>query len=404
MYSFGDGGIMIGYIKELLSTFELPRLKAWRPGVSAAEGESVVCGTEVLRALRTGALSSASADFSKAGEYHRGAKMANLTGEMKLRGLTYDAYTHRYLGDYLRFVRDYDGMDLMGMYNCFAGEQPFNLSLKVTDPARPLWSASFDSSDASSKIFMVPVRYWQTYTIAIDCGLPVEIVAGFYSNAQVYGSEEKAFSYFSTYRKVRASRFQTPFAYGGVADPTALFSFRTDRRFYEQEKNLVLFVKVPATCSSGLVVLEGDRTKDAELCFGVGTSLRVRRWIRAKDEGGELNPKAEYPTRPQLLWMDSGESHPFADRLIEYLLEAPVCPTDPIGEDVVRVQGKLLKMAMTNECLVGYKLGLSGVWDDGIRRDLYKIALAKGIADSKFDVTGYCDKDAEGALGAYDYE
>ena len=54
--------------------------------------------------------------------YSFGDRIPNITKNLKIRNVVYDSYTHKYLGDYLRFIRDYTGLDLMPLYNCFSNE------------------------------------------------------------------------------------------------------------------------------------------------------------------------------------------------------------------------------------------------------------------------------------------
>ena len=51
--------------------------------------------------------------------YNRDKSIPGLTRVLNSPGNAYDSTTHEYLGDYLRFIRDYYGVNLMSLYNCF---------------------------------------------------------------------------------------------------------------------------------------------------------------------------------------------------------------------------------------------------------------------------------------------
>jgi hypothetical protein len=64
-------------------------------------------------------------------------------------------------------MRDYFLIDLMGAYNCFSNSIIDDLSFKITlDENRKI---IFDTNDSQYKFYAVPVRLFNTYTIAIDC-------------------------------------------------------------------------------------------------------------------------------------------------------------------------------------------------------------------------------------------
>ena len=48
--------------------------------------------------------------------YSYNVEIPNFTKNLVINSSYYDEYTHNYLGDYLRFMRDYHGIDLMSMY------------------------------------------------------------------------------------------------------------------------------------------------------------------------------------------------------------------------------------------------------------------------------------------------
>jgi hypothetical protein len=194
--------------------------------------------------------------------YSYGQKILNYTKNLKINSNIYDSYTHEYLGDYLRFQRDYYGLNLMSLYNCFSNRACDKLNLK--------WSldtttVTFNTTDTDYKIYMLPVKLFQTYTIAIDSSQPIELCCGVYSDYQ--DSREKFNSIPQyTYKKVTHSVFSQPFIFDLLAYNkdeklnTLVESLNENEKIElaQNEGDLKLFIKVPVNNTSTIVVLEGD--------------------------------------------------------------------------------------------------------------------------------------------------
>jgi hypothetical protein len=136
-----------------------------------------------------------------------------------IRNNIYDSYTHEYLGDYLRFQRDYNDLNLMSLYNCFSNRACDNLkikdSLSVSMPESgdiTKVDIDFNTSDINYKIYMLPVKLFQEYTIAIDCETPIELCCGIYGEYQ--DTREKFNQLVKlTYQKINYSKFSQPFLF-----------------------------------------------------------------------------------------------------------------------------------------------------------------------------------------------
>ena len=105
--------------------------------------------------------------------YVFGNRLTNITKKLNLNSLYYDSYTHNYLGRYLRFYRDYTGVDLMPLYNCFSEVAVTNLTIKDLSQNIIL------QSDENSVTYMVDIIPGKEYTIYIDCKNLIEMCAGY---------------------------------------------------------------------------------------------------------------------------------------------------------------------------------------------------------------------------------
>lgn len=99
----------------------------------------------------------------------------------------------------------------------------------------------------------------------------------------------------------------------------------------------------------------------------------------------------------QLLRVNSGVSHPFADRLMEYLTGNAITDDDEIQDDVRRAQ-KAMSYAFTGSGeMKNVEFESYGVWEPKMRPMLYdamQIDRYNGN-DKNHDVLGYVDKDVE---------
>lgn len=203
-----------------------------------------------------------------------------LTKKLNSPGRFYDKVTHEYLGDYLRFLRDYYNVNLMSLYNCFNNAICSNLNISYSNDAGKK-IAVFNSSDNKYRIYAIPVKLFNTYTIAIDSHQGFEVMCGFY-NGRSYthtletsnDSKKAETLYAKTYQKVSKSMFSQPVLFKKLAvdnwlysddiitkaDGTRQINLKSITRWdvLEREQDLKMFLKVPAACKSSITILEGD--------------------------------------------------------------------------------------------------------------------------------------------------
>lgn len=350
MLRFNNNNIITSEIKQLLKEFNLPQLKVWRhgvvifPGIFYIKDNSLCIGVagqpNTLRVIEP---------------YIYNKRITNLTKNYIISDMIYDSHTHRYLGDYLRFYRDTKKVNLMSMYNCYANELAKNISIEVRDNQNNL-KFIFDTENDNFKIYMVPVKFFEQYTIGFECDTKIEIIAGLYDNEKLINfsnNPEDITLYDSTYVKKVGTKISSPFLYTKLVNLGDLLT----KTLYTQEPNLKLFIKVPATSTSSLVVLEGDYLKFSELHFDEDDTFSSRKVpfevcnfeTGTTNIGGQTfvynggNTERRYISRPQLLDFNSTISYPFASRLIEYIFGHVITSDEEIGSNIARIQKRLIQ-------------------------------------------------------------
>lgn len=385
MYKFNNNNITTGYIKELLHSFNLPQHHVLTPDITVFPDNDYIYKNKIYKFLvesptkLSNTLSSLPSTMKEVGKYFYGQKILNTTKTLNVSSPLYDTYTHEYLGEYLRFNRDYVGVNLMSMYNCFSNNMP-RLNINLSEK-----NISFNSFSNDYKIYSIPVRFFQNYTIGIDCDTQIEMFCGFYDNGVVSVGENDFYS--KTYVKKIGTRFKKPFIFSKLNELGNISSTQ-----YSNEKNLVLFIKIPFSCESSITVLEGDYLSNCEHYFeeGIERLSNVSLLYRHMDMDAT---NYTYINRLQLFNINSEVSYPFADRLTEYLFKNVVDSTDEIGENIKRVQNILLKKGILKT------INKYGEWSNSIRQALYAGDISLNLIHKTFDLLGYYDKDIEEALG-----
>ena len=334
--------------------------------------------------------------------YTYNLKIRNYTKNLKIQNNVYDSYTHEYLGDYLRFQRDYRNINLMPLYNCFSNTlcPRLNISFDVvediinptTNKVEKGYVAKFDTHETNYKIYMIPIKLFQKYTIAIDCFTDVEVCCGFYGKYQYDTAYNKIAE--DTYKCFNSMLFNKPVLY----DPTAGLKKYLDPRhpleIAQHETDLKLFIKLPISNKSSIVILEGDYTEYTPSTIIKHSPTNDDNFIVVNNRtqvnfDGDLDESLKHLVTPlQLLAQNTGISYPFADRLIEYLVGNAVTPVDDISDNIKRA--KKVINAKTNALRDD-----EGVWEKIMQLILYDYASNNFNVRTNHDILGYVDKDTE---------
>lgn len=403
MIKFNSNNIFVGQIKELLSSTNLPLYKILVDGekVYIFKGISYIYNNSILIAKNTKSFDNGFVydfkDFEFKDSYYYGQNILNITHNLVVNTNTYDYKTHNKLGNYLRFMRDYNKLDLMSMYNCFNGQVANNIDidfkLNNSDDRK-----IFNTTDNSYKILTIPVKYYKKYSIYLDCSTTVEMVVAFYDNnnqlndlvVNTTGKVLEDFLYPNTYVKTSGLRFNEPFIYDKLEN--LLFNLKKidkeylSKIFSLKELELTLLLKIPASNTSSLVVLEGEYESD-EL-NKVFTNNLFSNYPKNIVNYANLQLN-DFKSTKQLVYLNDENNYAFADRLKEYLVDNVITPLDDIQLNTKRVETNLINKGVLKNYTKHYE------WTNDLRTRIYLNAQDNGLLNNKFDILGYVDKDVE---------
>ena len=393
MLKYNSDNIFVGYIKQLLSSFNYPDVDVYSSNskIIPIEGNYYLKDNYICLYKDKA--------FTKKINYTYNKPILNLTKKFVNKSFVYDEETHIWLGKYLRFLRDYAGYDLMSMYNFFTN----TLEEKITIETE---TYKFDSSDSNYKIYSIPLYLFERYSIYIESNSPVEMICTIGREDNVEASIRR-----NTYKKVGLSRFVTPISFDAL-DSTALYSSDLLPTIYDNRSQLRLLLKVAASNNSSIVILTGkyngnnDFTLDTDKNYNQkGYAMKYNYSVTNYEyvDEGLLNNKLKSPL--ELISMNTGVSHPFASRLMEYITNNAITPADEVNDNIKRIQKNLQNRFLDTTNKKHNKLGMAsygdsyGIWIPRMTNTLYDIGVSNNRDGSIKDILGYVDKDIEKQLG-----
>lgn len=305
------------------------------------------------------------AEYEILDDYHFGEFVPGITEYHISNTSYYDSRTHRYLGEYLRCLRDIKDIDLMALYNCFDYE--FVNNVYITPNSKNYLS---EETPSKYKVTLVPIKFNKQYTIAINCPFRISVKSVFYKDYLIKNklTEEYLTSKLNeTYRNFNNLSFDNPVTYQIEVDNPDILQY---------EKYLYLAIQIPAENNSSIVVIEGNYTVAADKYVSDINAMEI---ISAQSLSNI------FKTQLSLLEVDDNKQHPFSDKLIEYLLGNTIDNRDEIDENITTIEKK-----------VGYHPKYYGSWSNTLRYLLYNKYM--NINKNKKDILGFVDSDIEEAI------
>lgn len=288
-------------VKNLLATEPIPLLQTVHKGTPVVEGCKYLYDGRVIECTKSGLLTD-NFDPLAAGEVSTSVHKSSVSW--------YDDATHKYLGNYLRYLRDTKSINLMPYYNCYnateltdvyiknvyfspllcsedkitndAGEEVYKVVPSNIPPlycgVRQQGSVSKGAtygfgSNSDYKVVAVPVKFDTTYTIAVECdsvvslrGIIYDPEGGMIKEHKLY-PEQSSVTYYSDYLEHSSvtlpfTRFNEPFTYRvNLVSKKLPYSSSKLKELYARQKDLYLLMQLPANVDSSIVVLEGEYTQ-----------------------------------------------------------------------------------------------------------------------------------------------
>lgn len=382
-HKFLENSIESKFIKALLHNAYIPTINTVSIGDYIIKDIFYIYNRNIVKCNKSGYIGT-DAMYTNIKEFYFGLPYPKYTTEFISKSYYYDSETHRQLGEYLRCYKDINDVDLMPFYNCFTGKYLSGIEINET--------SVYQKVNSTNKIFQIPIRFNKTYTVALDSYSTVYmapvvmndtgfVTVDFISNGKPdhYDLTEMLCNKPRAIVRNTSMSFKNPITYRIENTETDKEgSLKKAFRLQQYEKDLYLLIQVSTDNDSSLVVLEGDYTKKIE---------KVRNLEKIDVDNFTVEQmNAELLSPLSLLMMNDKVSYPYADRLIEYLLENVIDTNDIIGENIKKVQHTMDKW--------DYIYPYRGVWTNKLRYNVYN-SYKKNKKYKHLDNNGFIDKDVE---------
>lgn len=383
MIKLNDNNIFIGHIKQLLKDFNLPSCTIITEDNA---DENFVIGKHYIKGSQL-YLSDGEGSLVRKITYNYGKKYLNLTSNLEINNLIYDRETHRYLGKYLRFLRDQKHVDLMSMYNCFDGETfSKNITITIGNDKEIVFK-----NDDNYIVYQIPITL-NSLNLKMFDGREIQL--GVYIDANdtyVEGSTKKSCRDFVLEKTYKTMRTTSIFKYDALVtllqslkDPT---SIKKDFILNNVDK-MYLLVKVLKSDLKSIVILEDSKKYEyvdsKSVWHGQEPSTTARGYYKL-------------PVFPQLFSNENlDNNYLLADRLVEYLTENVICPLSNM-HDINRFHA----VVDENPTKLPIKSidRIYGYWTKSDTDNvIYLMQTNQDYIYNIYDMLGYVDKDIENLI------
>ena len=385
MIKLNDNNIFIGHIKQLLKDFNLPSctiITEDNADENFVSGKHYIKGSQLY-------LSDGEGSLVRKITYNYGKKYLNLTSNLEINNLIYDRETHRYLGKYLRFLRDQKHVDLMSMYNCFDGETfSKNITITIDNDNEIVFK-----NDDNYIVYQIPITL-NALNLKMFDGREIQL--GVYIDANdtyVEGSTKKSCRDFVLEKTYKTMRTTSIFKYDALVtllqslkNPTSINTILKDFILNNVDK-MYLLVKVLKSDLKSMVILEDSKEYEYVDSKSVWQKPRASTIIK-------------YPTLqvfPQLFSNENlDNNYLLADRLVEYLTENVICPLSNMHDinrfHVVVAENPTKLPIKSTDRIYGY-------WTKSDTNNvIYLMQTNKDYIYNIYDMLGYVDKDIENLI------
>ena len=285
---FNTNTIESKFIKNLVATTYTPLVQIWKPGKPIHSGFTYISKNYILKCVRTynpvidgsGPQSENDANYFDIVEpYIREKFYPGLTTNHISSNSEYDSKTHYYLGQYLRYQRDINDLDLMAYYNCWCGEYSDSIrirNLSLTEKAT-IYTGEVISDNKNQdgyKLLKIPIKYNQKYTIFINSNTPF-IIGYLYCNGDVILNKKAEFKY------INRCSFEDPYLYDGVSNliETSGDTTVSSDSEYIYENYLTMIIQLPVTTSNKILILEGDYKNNKLVSWYKTANINIERIV-----------------------------------------------------------------------------------------------------------------------------